>query len=312
MTYAAEFDTVDAMQWHQLLQEFDDASIFQTWPYGAAHWGDRNLSHAVIRKDGAVVGLAQAVLFGIPLVGKILAYVLFGPVCQRRDTGGNIADWNATIAALREEYAIRRRMCLRLRLWVHDVPDEVRAALLSEDGWKEARPVQTTYIVDLSHSETQLRAAMNKKWRANLRKSEHNGLLVTRRNDTNAIRVFVDLHRQMRERKAFSTVFVNVLSRLYSELPDALRPDLFVCWKGEDPVAAAVVSALGNRAFSLNAATGNAALALRAGYFLQWMIIRRLKETGRYRWYDLCVATPPPGVRRSSKAWSARRRPRSF
>ena len=91
MTYAAEFED-----------------------YGAARWGERNLSHAVIKKDGAkkdgaVIGLAQSVLVGRPLFGNVLAYVLFEPVCLRRGTGCDSADWHATIAALREEYTVRPR-----------------------------------------------------------------------------------------------------------------------------------------------------------------------------------------------------------
>jgi hypothetical protein len=297
MNYAAEFDTVDAEQWHRLLLDFDDANIFQTWLYGAAHWGEDNLSHAVIKRGGEVIGLAQAVLVGAPLFGKILAYVIFGPVWQRRDVDDNIEHLKATLAALREEYAVRRRLCLRLRFPACDVPDGVRAAIQAEAGWKDRRPLYMTYILDLSQSESQLRAAMDKRWRANLRRAEQCGLSVSQRNDQDGVQVFLDLHRQMRQRKHFSSLFPGMLPELYRNLPHQLRPNLFICWRGKLPVAAAVVSALGNRAVSLNTATGDAALEMRAGYFLQWTIVRWLKETGRCRWYDVFVGNSTPGVR---------------
>jgi Acetyltransferase (GNAT) domain len=309
MTYTAEFDTVDAGQWHQLLLEFADANIFQTWLYGAAHWGEGNLSHAVVRKDGEVIGLAQAVLVGAPLLGKILAYVIFGPVYQRRGADNRIEDLKATIAALRAEYAVRRRLCLRLRFWVYDVSDDVYGAVLAEGGWKEARPLHRTYILDLSRSESQLRAALDKKWRANLRKAEQCGLVVAQRNDQAGIRMFLDLHRQMRERKRFVTMFTAMLPDLYRKLPDGLRPHLFVCWQDGVPIAAAIVSALGHRAFSLNAATGDGALAVRAGYLLQWTIVRWLKASGQCRWYDLCVGTSTPGVRQFKRGLAGARAP---
>jgi hypothetical protein len=297
MNYAAEFDTVDAEQWHRLLLEFDDASIFQTWLYGAAHWGEDDLSHAVIKRDGEVIGLAQTVLVGVPLLGKMLAYVIFGPVWKRRDVDGNIEHLKATIAALREEYAVRRRLCLRIRFPVCGVPDGVRAAILAEGRWKDRRPLYRTYILDLARPESQLRSDMDKRWRANLRRAEQCGLTVSQHNDQDGVRVFLDLHRQMRERKHFSSLFPGMLPRLYQDLPDQLRPNLFICWQGNVPVAAAVVSALGNRAVSLNIATGDAALVVRAGYFLQWTIVRWLKETGRCRWYDVFVGNSTPGVR---------------
>ena len=297
MSYKVEIDTLDAEQWHQLLLEFDDASIFQTWVYGAAHWGENNLSHAVIKKDGEIVGIAQAVLIGMPLVGKILAYVIFGPACQRRGAGSATLHLKDTIAALREEYTVRRRLCLRVRLWGYDLPDDFRATILADGGWKETTPLYTTYVLDLSRAESELRAAMAKKWRANLRKAEQCGLVVSQHNDAEGIRIFLDLHRQMRERKCFSTVFTDMLPDLFLKLPEELRPNIFVCWRDGMPVAAAIASAFGDRAFSVNSATGDAALEVRAGHFLQWTIVRWLKESGRYRWYDLFVGAAPPGVR---------------
>lgn len=298
MSYTAEFDSVDAEQWHRLLLEFDDASIFQTWVYGAGHWGENNLSHAVIKKDGEIVGLAQSVLIGVPLFGTIMAYVIFGPVCQRRGADRNIEHIKDTIGALRAEYTIRRRLCLRVRLWNYHITDDVRAAIVANGIWKQARPLYATYIIDLSRSENQLRAAMDKKWRANLRKAEQCGLAVSQHNDPDGIRIFIDLHKQMCERKRFSSIFPGLLPDLYRKLPEELKPNIFICWQDNVPVAAAIASGFGDRAFCLNSATGDAALAVRAGHFLQWAMVRWLKATGRYRWYDLYVGAALPGIRR--------------
>jgi hypothetical protein len=297
MSYVAEFDRIDAGQWDRWLLEFDDASIFQSWVYGAARWGENNLSHAVIKKDGVVAGLAQSVLVAAPLFGQFLAYVTFGPVWERRGGHANGEHLQAIIAALREEYVVRRRLCLRLRFWADGLPEDVRAAILADGGWGETRSLYRTYIVDLTRSESELRAAMDRKWRANLRKAEQAGLTVSRRNDQEAVGLFLELHGQMRQRKRFSSLFLTMLPDLCQGLPPELRPELFICWQGQAPVAAAVVSALGNRAFSLNAATGDAALEVRAGYFLQWTIVRWLKETVQCRWYDVVLGDAGPGVR---------------
>jgi hypothetical protein len=309
VTYTAEFDTVDAGEWHRLLQEFDDASIFQTWIYGAAHWGEGNLSHAVVKKGDKVIGLAQPVLVGMPIFGKILAYVIFGPVYRRRDDNDNVEHLLATISALRDEYTVRRRLCLRIRFWAYDLSSEVLTEILADGGWKETGALYRTYILDLSRPESQLRASMAKTWRANLRKAEQCRLAVSQRSDHDGIRVFLELHRQMRERKHFSSIFTDLLPDLYLKLPDRLKPNLFICWRDRIPVSAAVVCVSGNRAFSLNAATGNAALEARAGYFLQWAIIRWLKETGQCRWYDLFVGNTVPGVRQFKRGLVGARAP---
>ena len=309
MTYTAEFDAVGPEQWDRLLLEFDDANLFQTWAYGSAHWGEHNLSHAVIKKSEKVVGLAQTVLIGVPLLGKVLAYVSFGPVCQRRDTISDIEDWQATIGALREEYVVRRGLCLRLRWWASDLTEHAHAALLAEGVWNEAKPLHKTYILDLSLSEDQLRSAMEPKWRANLRKVERCGLVVRQRNDRDGVGIFLDLHQQMRRRKCFSSGFVGMIEDFYLRLGEELRPRIFVCYQDERPIAAAIVTALGNRAFYLNAATGVGATKARAGYCLQWAIICWLKENPHYRWYDLHGSTSDPGVARFKRALVGPRSP---
>jgi Acetyltransferase (GNAT) domain len=309
MSLTVEIDGVDADEWHRLLQEFDDASIFQSWAYGSARWGENNLGHAVVRNGGEIVGLAQAVLFGMPPFGKILAYVTFGPVCHRRGAAGGMEQLKSTIGALREEYVVQRRLCLRLRPWPYDISADVRAALTAEGAWEEAEPLHSTYILDLSLPENQLRRAMDKKWRANLRKAEQSGLRVSQHDGREGIPLFLDLHRQMRERKHFASEFSAMLPGLYQLLPEPLQPRIFVCWHDRLPVASAIVSAIGNRAFYLNGASGDAALEVRGGYFLQWAIVCWLKENGRCRWYDLHGTASSPGVRQFKRGLVGARPP---
>ena len=305
---SVETDGVDAERWHRLLQDFEDASIFQTWAYGSARWGERNLSHAVIKDGGEVVGLAQAVLFGIPMLGRILAYVICGPVCRRRGAAGGIERLKSTIGALREEYVVRRRLCLRLRLWPDDSSAAATAALLGDAAWQDAGPLHHTYVLDLAPPESRLRSAMDKKWRANLRKAEQCGLTVSQ-HGPDGIALFADLHRQMRARKRLASAFDALLPTLYRSLPEPLQPRIFVCWRDGVPAASAIVSAIGDRALYLNGASGDAALEVRAGHFLQWAIVRWLKQNGRCRWYDLHGTASSSGVRQFKRGLVGARAP---
>jgi hypothetical protein len=122
MSYTAAIDSIDQGQWHRLPQEFDDANIFQSWTYGAARWGEKNLSHAVITQDGDVIGLAQAVLLARHCSGK------FWPTSSLVRSGSGTAPRSEalanTIAALRQEYTTRRRLCRRFRWWNHGASDD--------------------------------------------------------------------------------------------------------------------------------------------------------------------------------------------
>lgn len=309
MSYTAEIDSVEQRHWNRLLHEFDDATIFQTWGYGSARWGQDNLSHAVIKKDGEVVGLAQAVLVGVPLLGKVLALVTFGPLWQRRGASRSIEHLRGAINALREEYVVRRRLCLRLRPWPNDFCQRLGAAMLAEGAWQQAEASTMTYILDLSHSESELRRAMDKKWRANLRKAEQCPLRVSQENGHDGIQIFADLHEEMRQRKDVSSDFVDMLPTLWAGLPEELKPAIFVCWREKKPVASAIVSSIGNRAFYLHGANGNSGLEVRGGYILQWAIVRWLKDNGLCRWYDLNGAMSSPGVRQFKRGLVGARAP---
>jgi lipid II:glycine glycyltransferase (peptidoglycan interpeptide bridge formation enzyme) len=251
----------------------------------------------VIKEDGEVIALAQIILLGVPLLGRILAYVIFGPVWQRHGSARRIESLAKAIAALRDEYAVRRRLCLRLRWWGYDIPDNIRTNILAEGIWKETRPLHNTCILDLSQTENQLRAAMDKKWRANLRKAEQQDLVVSRQNDSEGISIFVELYRQMHERKRFNYDDSCFWADHCLDFSNECRPEVFICRQRDVPVAGGIVSAMGDRAFYLHGASGDAGLEVRAGYFLQWMIIRWLKDQGRCRWYDLNGIASSPGVR---------------
>ncbi len=71
-------------------------------------------------------------------------------------------------------------------------------------------------------------------------------------------------------------------------MPDPLlRPELFFVRHDGAIVAGAVIFKAGDRAVYLYGATSDAALELRAGYFLHWHVIRWLRDNTRATWYDL-------------------------
>ena len=297
MSYTAEIDAVDEYQWHRQLKEFDDANIFQTWAYGAARWGESNLSHALIRENGEVVGLAQTSVVQAPLFGKILGYVVFGPIWQRRSSSKDIGRYMAIVRALREEYVKRRGLCLRLRPWRHNSSDDIRQAMLAEGNWDEMKSLYETYVLDLSHPLTELYSNMDRRWRSNLRRAQQYGLSVSEERAHDAIGIFSELSRQMQHRKRFVSHFLEMFPAIHEALPMEWKPQIFVCWHNNQPVASAIVSVIGDKAFYLNGASGDSGLDVRGGYFLQWEIVRWLKQRRLCRWYDLYGVLSNPGVR---------------
>jgi lipid II:glycine glycyltransferase (peptidoglycan interpeptide bridge formation enzyme) len=70
-----------------------------------------------------------------------------------------------------------------------------------------------------------------------------------------------------------------------------------ICFKGDEPMAGIVCSALGDSAIYLLGATSDAGLKMKGAYLLHWEMIKTLREEG-VRYYDLGGIDPikNPGV----------------
>src|SRR5436309_15783119 len=71
-------DQVSEREWNDLLSQFADASLYQSWAYGAVSWGEKNLSHLRLRSAGQVVGMAQFRIVRVPLLSSGIAYLRWG------------------------------------------------------------------------------------------------------------------------------------------------------------------------------------------------------------------------------------------
>src|ERR1017187_6239496 len=113
-TFATSVDQTTEAEWNRLLPQFADASLYQTWAYGAVSWGEKNLSHLLLKKDDQVVGMAQFRIVRVPLLSSGIAYLRWGPLCCRRDAAPDPNALPALLKAITDEYAGRRRLLVRI------------------------------------------------------------------------------------------------------------------------------------------------------------------------------------------------------
>src|SRR6266487_5740741 len=150
--YAAAVDNVDEPSWCRILERFDDANIFQTWSYGDVRGGRRNISHLILTHEGEIVAGAQARVVALPLLGVGVAYIRWGPLWRLRQAGASLETFRQSLRALRNEYACRRGLILRLYpvLFEDDAP--CFASILQEEGFSAAADLTRarTLRLDLS------------------------------------------------------------------------------------------------------------------------------------------------------------------
>src|ERR1035437_10295178 len=114
LSFDVQVDGQTPESWSEVLAQFDDANIYQTWAYGAVRWGPRNLSHLVIRREGQVLAAAQLRIARLPLTPAGVAYLRWGPMCQMPGSVLDPALVIETISALRQEYVKRRGLALQV------------------------------------------------------------------------------------------------------------------------------------------------------------------------------------------------------
>ena len=97
-----------------MLDLFNDANIYQTWSYGVVRWGAKNLSHMVLKRDGEVLGMAQLRIIRPTRLKFGMAYLRWGPLCERRGKPLDPEVLAIMSRALEEEYVEKRRLLLRV------------------------------------------------------------------------------------------------------------------------------------------------------------------------------------------------------
>lgn len=308
--WQVEVDRATPAEWSQMLDLFDDASLYQTWSYGAVRWGKENLSHLVLKRNNEVVAIAQLRIVRPTKLKFGIAYLRWGPLFQRRGGELDIQAIQRMARSLEAEYVSKIRLLLKV------VPNGFEGSSRAEvfqsafSNFKtEFRTAHNTYrtsLLDLSPPIEQLRKNFDKKWRNQLTTAEKNGLTVVVGTGKKEFRTFCDMYREMRNRKTFDTT-VNILEfeQIREALPEHHRFRILICKQDAIPVAGLVASAMGDSAIYLLGATSDAGLKAKGSYLLHWKLIQSLKENC-VKFYDLGGIDPEgnPGVYHFKRGFS--------
>ncbi|MGB8887756.1 MAG: peptidoglycan bridge formation glycyltransferase FemA/FemB family protein [Candidatus Korobacteraceae bacterium] len=302
LTWQVEVDRSTPAEWSQMLDLFDDANIYQTWSYGGVHWGEKSLSHLVLKRGGEVLGMAQLRIVRPTRFRFGMAYLRWGPVWQRRGLALDSKVCTYVARVLQEEYVSKRKLLLRIlpNAFVSSPRADVIQSAFS--AFTREIPVASntyrTFVLDLAPDVGELRRKLDKKWRNQLSRSEKNNLRIIAGSGCDKYRIFCQIYNQMRKRKTFeTTVDVEEFERMQQDLPEFHRMQVLICEDHGVPVAGLVASAMGDTAIYLLGATSDAGLNSKGAYLLQWTLIKWLKENG-IKWYDLGGIDPEhnPGV----------------
>ena len=288
--YVVQIDRIRSADWSEIIRRFDDATIYQTWSYGSVRWGQGHLSHVVLKRDGEVVGAAQARIIKVPILGAGIAYIPFGPLWRLSGRQKDFATFQQVVRALYTEYVLRQGLLLRvLPNKIDDEDLDMIYRILQEEGLflQQSIPFYRTFLIDLSLSIDQLRKSLDQKWRNCLNRAEKNKLTIIEGTDNNLYERFSNIYKEMHERKKFiEFVDINKMRAVQKDLEDHFKMTIILCESGVEPASALVCAAIGDTGIYLLGATNDTGRRLHASYLVQWRVIEWLKARG-CRWYDL-------------------------
>jgi len=274
-------DQVSEGEWNQLLPQFADASIYQSWSYGA---------------------VSQFRVIRVPLLSSGIAYLRWGPLWRRCDAAPDSDLLPALLKAIADEYARRRRLLVRIlpNVFRDDPSSPPFEAACARHGFQPGafNAPYRTVRVDLAPAPELIRKRLDQKWRNQLNAAERNGLTIREGTGDDLFAEFTAIYRELLARKQFeTTVNIDEFSRIQRALPEPLKMRVLLCEKDGKLLAGLVGAGIGDTGVYLLGATSSEGMKAKGSYLLQWRMMQWLREHG-CRWYDLGGINPQrnPGV----------------
>ena len=284
-----ESRVVSGPEWDRTIAEFDEVCQEQLHVFATARWPAVEQEPVIFSANGRVVGGSLMMVQKLPLGIGCIAVSKWGPMLKDASAPDASAIRDGMVEALIAEYADRRGQMLSVLPRAAMAPDNTAYERLVARGFKRGSELgfPSRYIVNLRLSDADQRKSFHQKWRYHLNKSEKAGLSFEHAGPER-LGEFDALYAAMTDRKQFPDHSAYETVPLLMDMDvDGLRPELFFVRHEGVVVAGALIFKAGDRAVYLYGATNEAALPLRAGYFIHWNIIRWLRDNTPAAWYDL-------------------------
>lgn len=273
-------DEISRDEWMQYLIRFSDANISQTWEFGEIRWGNEKMNRIVIKKYGQIIGMAQARILNIPLIGGGVSYIHKGPVWKPLNELPDKNDYRIILRILKKIYVDDRNKILSI------VPNEMEYGnkdlelILEEEGFKQMKSYkkEQTIFLDLKNLD-EIRAGMRRKWRQYLGYAENMGLDLVLGTGDDLFNISLSLYDEMHRRKGFRKISdMKLYQKVHELLPPERKFKILICkYKGE-PIGAMVWAEFGDTGYPLLAATGDKGIIYKCSYIIWWKMIKTMKE----------------------------------
>jgi lipid II:glycine glycyltransferase (peptidoglycan interpeptide bridge formation enzyme) len=269
----------DSQDWNSVFEKFVDSNIYQTEAFTKYSQGGDSAERFILKKDDEIKCAALVRIKVIPKLSRGLAYIRWGPMCNVSKLSSDLSALNSALRFLYEEYVLKRKLVLRIFSGLYVQEESPFHELFTINNFKPNCVSSKTIILDITKDECELRNSFRKKWRYTLKQAEKNNIDIINGSSDEYYNIFKDIYSQMHIRKKFTeNVDINVFQSINQELEKNNKMNTFIAYSESKPIAAVVVSAIGERGIYLLGGSTEEGLKLNASYLLQWRVIKWLKS----------------------------------
>ena len=267
---------INSTDWDSFLAYFTDSHVLQTSPWGELK-SDFGWESAWL-VTGDAVG-AQVLFLKLPL-GYSVGYVPKGPVGYKEAEQSHLeAFWHELDRLCRERRAVF--VIVEPDLWENEFSD-IRPPAGFRLSANAIQP-QRTLVLDINTDEATILARMKQKTRYNIRLAERKGVMVHSWDD---VADFYQMMQVTRARDAFGVHKLEYYQKAYDLFHPRGECEILVAEYEDEPLAALMVFAHGERAWYFYGASTDEHRNLMPTYLVQWEAICWARERG-CRKYDL-------------------------
>jgi hypothetical protein len=287
--------------WIAIISDFQDLHLVQTWEYGEAkvRTGPWKVERSVFLDGDRIVGVCQAMVRVLPLLGGGLVWINRGPLWRRLQEDPDVSVLSAMLVELRRYWVEERGMYLLIAPMLYK--EEILPSSFPPSGFAWVEPVigWASARLDLFLPLEELRRLLHPKWRNCLKKAERLELLVESGCQDQIFRQVMTEYQKMLEHKGFQPSLTPALMMQWQKILGQDRKLWGVLGKlGEERLGAILIARYGNTCEYIIGAVNEAGRAANVNYLLLWQGMVQMKELG-YRWFDLGGMDPqttPAGI----------------
>ncbi len=278
-------------EWLPLVKDFEDLNLLQTIAFTKSSKKWANYEVTVLVSDNEVKSATIIRKKRISFLGTI-GYISWGPLWRKKsqvsESTNNLEYFKSFLEHLKNEYAVKRGFYIIIKPNILQT-DSKAANILDSLGYRALKESHSrkTLLIDLELPLDEIKSKFRSKWRNYLNKVLKNNLVIKSGSNDELFSEFISLYEQMRQRKSFDeSVDVYETKKIHNSLPTKYKFHIYICYKDKKPLAAIVLTFLGNTVTYYLGASSKEGLSLGAPYLLQWEAINWGKSIGA-KWYDL-------------------------